>query len=268
MFKPVSIILYTCLAVLLIAGCTKPQPANDIPYEGLKIRDLKPYHSNPNNKQTLIAASFEILTFEVPLKQIDTLNSITTMLYTVPLQFTDEKSFRTNAFLAGFGESTMWDKVANLLSTAQATQGKDISLLITQGHHETILAERLYQPRTIIYASPKNPSQAITISPGQLTLNLDARKIPSQRGVTLLKVSPVFSKGVTSIIPEIAEKIQESEITFTAAGFNVKMSPDDFIFIWPGKGVAQKNSLANIFFTSPEKQTFKTYLIICTGLNY
>jgi hypothetical protein len=140
-------------------------------------------------------------------------------------------------------------------------------LLLSNKQNQTVPVQLLNDQRTIYYASPDNPARQIDIGPGQMLLSINAENRTDQKGVCQVKIVPMFSMGVSSPVPQLEEKLKTKDIFFDSAGFNVQMSPDDFVFIWPAKGISQKTSLSNAFFVPEDKQVFKTYLIICTGLN-
>ena len=151
MFRSFYIVALSCI-LTLFAGCSPP--AETVPiWEKVKLRDLSPRRYGKTDIRELKTANFDIFVFEIPAENIDLLDDAWKTLYTRPLRYNDYKAFAANSFLAGFGQSTMWDNIALLLRNADAGEVDSISLLLTDGQTDDLAITFLDREQTIFYVS-------------------------------------------------------------------------------------------------------------------
>jgi hypothetical protein len=91
-----------------------------------------------------------------------------------------------------------------------------------------------------------------------------------------VEVVPVFSSLAESAILRLANRAKSGDFVFTSIGFGLKMSPGDFVFLWPDKYKSHQITLDSLFFSSspltagggrPEPiLTVRAYLIVCTSI--
>ncbi len=254
-------------AGLLLTGCNSPEKNEPI-WQHIKIGDIAPSHSNKQpGGQLLKTISFDVYIFEIPAENISALDDIWQVLHTKQLQFNDYDAFAANSFSAGFGQIRMWNEAANLLRAGGAKKVKTVSLLLADGQADDLPIARLYRKQTIFYVSTDNSIEGATVGPGELALRIKAENIPGSRGVYNVNAQPVFPSPIRSAIPQLAAREKSGEFLFTSAGFGLKMSPGDFVFLGPEKYTDQI-TLAGLFFSRNErKPVVRTYLIVCTRIN-
>jgi len=197
------------------------------------------------------------------------LNDVWQMLYTKPLRFNDYDAFVANSFSVGFGEVQMWNKIADLLRATGGKRAKTVSLLLLDGQASDLAIAALGNEQTIFYISTDGSMEGVTIGPGNLALRIKAEKIPGLRGVCNVDVQPVFSLPVRSSIPQLAAREKLGEFLFDAAGFRLKMSPGNFVFLGPKKYTSDQITLASLVFSRPGLgPVVRMFLFVCTRINY
>ncbi|MBA7657043.1 hypothetical protein ES703_64973 [subsurface metagenome] len=268
MIRFFQIAVFGCLG-LLLTGCNAPEKSEPI-WQQVKITDIAPVHNGKQpDSQLLKTINFNVYIFEMPAENISTLNDVWQMLYTKPLRFNDYDAFVANSFSVGFGEVQMWNKIADLLQTAGAKRVKTVSLLLSDGQAETIAIAALGNEQTIFYISTDGSMEGATIGPGILALRIKAEKIPGLRGVCNVDVQPVFSSPIRSSIPQLAAREKLGEFLFNAAGFRLKMSPGNFVFLGPKKYSSDQITLGSLFFSRPGLMpVVRTFLLVCSRINY
>ena len=268
MIRVFQIVVFGCAAILL-TGCNAPEKDKDEAiWEQVKIGDLAP---SPNAKrpssQLLKTINFKVYIFEIPAENISTLDDIWATLYTEPLRFNNSDAFKANSFLVGFGQVQMWDKIADLLRTAGGEKIETVSLLLPDGQANDLTIARLHNEQTIFHISTAGSMEGVTIGPGKLALRIKAEKIPGSRGVCNVVMLPVFSPPIKRAFSQSATREKSAEFPFTPAGFKLKMSPGDFVFLGPGKYISHQITLGSLFFSRPKpKPVVRTYLIVCTRI--
>jgi len=268
MIRLFQIAVFGCLG-LLLTGCKAPEESEPI-WQQVKITDIAPAHNGKQpDSQLLKTINFNVYIFEIPAEDISTLDDIWQMLYTGPLRFNDYDAFIANSFSVGFSEAQMWDKIADLLRAAGAKQTKTVSLLLLDGQTSDLAIAALGNEQTIFYISTDGSMEGVTIGPGILALRIKAEKIPGLRGVCNVDVQPVFSLPVRSSIPQLAAREKLGEFLFDAAGFRLKMSPGNFVFLGPKKYTSDQITLASLVFSRPGLgPVVRTFLFVCTRINY
>jgi len=277
-------------AVLLLTGCSASEKSDAL-WEQVKIGDIAPSGQGKRSiGQPLMTIDFVVHLFEMPAENISALDNVWWTLYTKPLRFNDSDAFSSNLFSVGFGQVQMWNKVRNSLQAAGGKKIKTISLLLLDGQADDLVVATLGNELTIFYASTDGSMEGATIGPGELSLRMKAQKIPGSRGVCSVDVQPVFSPPIISSIPQLAARTKSGEFLFASAGFSLKMSPGDFVFLGPKKYSSDQMTLAGLFFSRsapspsirmflipPSKDTEKpmpyfgpvvrTYMIVCTRIS-
>jgi hypothetical protein len=281
MTRVFQIVLLGTLA-LWAAGCnsseTKPI------WERIKITDLAPIDNNKQgSKQRLKTINFKVYVFEIPSEDISKLDEVWPMLYTQTLQFNDQYTFSGNSFMAGFGKIPMWGKIADLLRSVDGIQTNTISLLLPDGQSQNVSVSVLGKEQTIFYISKNGTMKGATLGPGKIGLRITAEKIAGSRGVCKVSVLPIFSPLRQRSIPLLQGRVKTSEFLFTSAGFNLKMSPGDFVLLGPEKYDISLKTLDSLLFSKPEGSLFfneldrkapelkpavRLFLLACTSINY
>jgi len=266
MIRLFQIMVLSCVA-LLLTGCNAP--AKDQPlWQQVKITDLAPSRSTERpGTQLLKTMNFDIYVFEIPAGKIDILDDVWQMLYTKPLRFDNYDTFGANSFSVGFGQTRIWNKVADLLRAAGSKRVEKVSLLLSDGQANDIAIATLDSEQTIFYVSTEGSMEGVSIGPGAVALRIKTEKIPGSRGVCDVSALPVFSPPISSPIPQLAAREKSREFLFTSCRFGLKMSPGDFVFLEPEKYEEHQITLASLFFSRVEPEpAIRTYLIVCTRI--
>jgi len=252
---------------LVLTGCNgsgEDQPL----WQQVKITDLAPSGGTERPGARLLKTmNFDIYVFEIPAGNIGTLDDVWLALYTAPLRFDDYDAFGANSFSVGFGQTQIWNKVADLLRAAGGKKVETTSLLLPDGQADDVAIAILDKEQTIFYVSTEGTMEAATVGRGAVALRIQAEKIPGLRGVCNVSVQPVFSPPISSPIPQLAAREKSREFLFTSCRFGLKMSPGDFVFLGPEKYEEHQITLASLFFSrvGPEPAV-RTYLIVCTRI--
>jgi hypothetical protein len=269
MIRTFQIMVLLCLCLFLIS-CGAPKKEKPV-WEQIKIGDLAPSSDGMGmSSQLLKMINFDVYIFEIPAEKIGVLNDAWQMLYTEPLQFKDSKAFGSNFFAAGFGQTQMWDKVGDLLRQADSKKVEKVTLLLNDGEARDFAISGLTSERTVFYVPTAGSMEGVTVGPGKIALRIKAEKIPGSRGVCNVEMEPVFLPPVADqVAARLAAHRKTGEFLFTPAGFVLKMSPGDFVFLGPKKYVSDEITLAGYFFSRAKpKPVVRTYLFVCTRIIY
>lgn len=253
---------------VLPAGC-KGREENEPIWKHLKITDLAPSDSSGRASGRLLKTiNFEIYVFDMPAEKIAVLDNVWPLLYTNQMQFNDYKAFGANSFRAGFGQTLMWDKIAELLRGGGAKEEESVSLLLFDGRADEVAIARLYDKQTFFYNSAGDAVEGISIGPGDIVLRIKAERIPDSKGLCLVETQPVFVPLTKSSVPQMASHLKSREFFFVSAGFKLKMGPGDFVFLGPAEYFDHQATLGSRFFSRQgQVPIVRSYLIICARIN-
>lgn len=250
----------------VITGCSGPVKEKPI-WEQVKLSDVAtPAETKPGGR-LLKTINIDIHIFELPAKDANTLNVVWQMMYTKPLQFNDYEAFKANSFSIGFGQISMWNTIAKVLLDAGGKHIETVSLLLPDGETNDFTVARLHKEQTVFYISGDGPMEGVSLGPGSLALRIKVEKIPGSRGVCRLSAQPVFPSPITSPVPQLQARAKLSEFLFPSAGFELKMSPGDFVLLGPEKYIDNQITLGSLFFSRPKpKPIVSMFLILCTRI--
>jgi hypothetical protein len=253
-------------AAAIIIGCNSPEKERPV-WEDTKIGDLASGRDKGRAAGQLVRTiNFNAFVFEIPVENIHVLDNVWWALTTQHIEFNNYKTFRDNTFMVGYGQVDMWNRIAELLQSAEGKRQVRVSLLLTEGQSDDFAVADLNGEKKVYYSTAEELVEK-AIGPGILALRIQAERVPGSRGVCMLRATPVFSAPVTSSIPQIAEHNQHREFVFTETGFKLKMSPGDFFFLGPEKYTAHQVTLDSLFFSRPRrKPVVRIYLFVCTGI--
>ena len=280
MVRVCQIAILSCIG-LILTGCNAPEtsgavtpplapdvaPGKNVPiWQQVKIGDIAPSRSgNRPRAQLLKTIDFNVYIFDIPAENIGILDNVWPILSTKPLQFNNYSAFGATSFSAGFGQNQMWNEIADSLNAAGAKRIKTVSLLIPDGQANNIAIAGLRKEQTIFYTSATGQTKDATIGPGTLTLRIKAEKLPGSQGICKTSTLPLFSSPTKH---SVATRKDSDDSLFAAAGFELKMSTGDFVFLGPVKYIGNQITLAGLFFSRPgPRPTIRTYLIVCTRIN-
>jgi len=282
MVRVFEILVLSFLAAVL-TGCGEPEKSKPI-WEDVKIGDIAPARPTKNSGfQLLKTANFDIYVFELPAKNIGSLDAIWELLegsgfskdgragylYTRPLYFNDYEAFVGNTFVAGFGQLSMWDQVREQLVAAGGKKAETVSLLIPRDETKDLTVTLLEEEQTIFYVSSEGSMEGVTAGPGKLVLRIKAERIPGSRGVCKVDAWPVFLTPKKGVIHQLTPGKKSDEFAFTSAGFGLKMSLGDFVFLGPQEYIDHQITLGSLFFSrGGYRPVVRTFLLVCTRINY
>jgi hypothetical protein len=270
----------------LVSGCNPPKDDKPV-LEDITIGDLAPPdRAQRPGVQRLKTINFNVYVFELPAENVRALDEVWQVLYTKPLRLNDFNAFSGNSFSVGFGEMQIWNRIAEVLGTADAKKMPTVSLLVPEGQAQDVAVRSLYKEQPVYYVSGGGSMEGPTVGPGRLALRIKARKIPGARGVCYVEVHPVFSPPFMSSIPHLADRAKAGEVPFVSAGFGLKMSRGDFFFLGPEEYISHGATLGSLFFSIPEgtfffskpeggaltgrrerKPAVRVFLVVCTSVN-
>ncbi len=272
-----------CCMCFALIGC--PPPEKEPIWKDLKIGDLAPRRDGKPKRSRLVeTTNFNLYVFEMPSDNIDKLDDVRKTMFTKNLRYQSSHSFSENSFSVHFGQIRMWEEIFTSILAAGAKQVNKASLMLGDELPETISIARIDSPRTIFFTSTYGSREGVNVGPGILALRLKTQKIPSLRGVCNVTAYPVYSPPmVTSTIPLLNVRTQRREFPFSAAAFELRMGPGDFILLGPKEYVSDQTALGGMFFSNPEgslffseterttfepKPTVRIFLLVCTRTNY
>ena len=127
---------------------------------------------------------------------------------------------------------------------------------------------RLREKKTVFYVAAGGSAEGVTIGPGKLNLKIKVQKMASVKGICKFKAIPSSPSPIKDILSRLPDRKNDGDFDFDVLGFNVNMSPGDFLLL----GSRQKNndplSLANLFFNRKRLgPKLRIYMISCTRVN-
>lgn len=256
--KRVLRIVVLGLVGLVCAGCAAAEKPI---WEQMKITDLEPPSREQGGVEPLKTINFDIIVFEIPAENIKSFDEIWGMLYAQPLRFNDRDTFNANSFLAGFGQIEMLRRIDGLLQAAGAKKAERTSLFLQDGQADDVMVARLPREQTVFYISAGGSTEGATLGPGVLVLRIKAERIAGSRGVCNVSIQPLF-------VSRLSLNRKADELLFARCGFELKMSPQDFVFLGSEKYISHQMTLNSLLFSrTEEKPVVRSYLIFCNGIN-
>jgi hypothetical protein len=269
MVRNVLIFVLGCMTAVL-AGCNGGH--DEIPiWKQVKITDLGPSTSGRGpSSQFIKTINFDIYTIEIPAENIDTLETIWPMLHTKPILLNNQKVFKANSFVAGFGQIQMWDQIRELLTAVGGRNAGTLSLLIPANEYGNLTIARLRDEQNIFYTSPSGSPEAAATGPGKVILRIRPEIVRGEKGLCNAKIAPVFSPFLRGrLLPPTKQERESNDIVFKSVGFASKMNPGAFILLGPKEYIDNEVTLGGLFFSRfRPRKVVRIYLIVCTGIFY
>jgi hypothetical protein len=264
MIRLFQIAVFSCAAIVL-AGCDNPDKPPDL--KGVKIGDLAPSGGEKSVSPLLKTVTLDLVTFEISADRISSLDAVWSMLQTEPLRLADANAFAENRFRIGAGQGRMLDKVGSALISAGGRKLGTTLLLIPDGQSETLNIARLTRRLTISYVASPGSLRREELGPGGLALRITARRLGDSRALCNINAVPVFSPSTEGLAPQLATRIRAGEFYFSPIGFSIRVRPGDFLVLAPREYIADRSTLAGLFFGTPTaKPSVTVYVLICTGV--
>lgn len=268
------------LVGLFAAGCDKGE--SKASWEDVKIGDIGPVQSvkGPGG-QLLKTANFDLYIYEVPGENVGKLEDLWESVYARGVRFYNYRAFSANLFRVGFGKRFRWSGTQGLLREVGGKRMARIALLLADGELQNVMVTGLNEPRELSYIARDLSREKAIVGPGIMALRVRGERLAGERGVCQVVAYPAFLLPVMSAIAPLGEQANRGEVKFTAAGFGLKMSPDDFVVLGPRKYLSERVTLGGLFFSNldgtmflskgkpPEvKPSFRVFVLVCTGINY
>jgi hypothetical protein len=273
-------IAFLGLVGLFAAGCDKGE--SKASWENIKIGDIGPVQSGKGlGGQLLKAATFDLYIYEVPGENVGKLEDLWQSLYARGLGFYNYRAFSANLFRVGFGKRFRWSGTQDFLRAAGGKRMAKIALLLADGELQKVTVTGLDRPQELSYIAIDLSREKANVGPGIMALRVSGERLAGERGVCQVIGYPVFWVPATSAIAPLAEQANQREVKFTAAGFGLKMSPDDFVVLGPRKYLSERVTLSGLFFSNLEgtmflskgkapelKPSVRVFVLVCTGISY
>jgi len=265
---------------VFLPGCAEPatQPLRD----DVKIGDLKTLESEKRpGKRSLRTANFDVHIYELPADKLGKLDDLWDGLHSRPLTFYNYRAFAGNLFRLGMGRQFAWSRLDDLIKDAGGKRMAVISMLLPDGRSDDLRITGLGRPEEISFIDRSLLRGKVLIGPGIVNLRLVGHQVPGARGVCQIVAYPAFTVPTPSAEGPMAELAKQKEVQFKAAGFGLKISPDQFIVLGPTKYVSERMSLGGLFFTNLDGTVFtargkrptrkisvRIFVLVCTAINY
>jgi hypothetical protein len=273
-------ILFVCSAIMLPAGCTETQKGPNM--KGIKIGDLAPAGRRVQPK-VLHTTNIEVINYELPAENIASLDGIWRMLDPGSLRYSDSNSFAANGLRAAMGEFATFNKVSEILKSANATKLPVTSLLMSDNQPELLRITRMPNKTIIPYIGRQGAVKNAEVGPGIIGLQILAGQIISSsmsprtdrtsssavsiRQLASIRVTPAILAETEGVAPALAERIRESDLQINSAGISAIMKPGDFVMLCPREYKPNEITAADRFFTKPgPKPAIRVFLLVCVSI--
>jgi hypothetical protein len=205
------------------------------------------------------------------------------MLNPGTLRYNDLSGFAANGLRAAMGNFAAFNKVTEILKTANAKKLPTTSLLMSDNQPETVNIARMPH-KTISFIGRQGVVKNADVGPGitglqvllrQITSDSTSRKTskPPESNIEVqanrqqlasIQITPVILSSTEGAVPALAERIRQNDLRIYSAGFSAMMKPGDFVLLSPREYNPDETTAAGRFFTkSGPKPTITVYLLVC-----
>jgi hypothetical protein len=250
--------------------------------KGLKISDLAPAGQRVQAK-VLHTTNIEVISYELPAENIASLDGIWRMLDPGSLRYNDSNSFAANGLRAAMGEFATFNKVSEILKSANATKLPATSLLMSDNQPELLRITRMPHKTIIPYIDRQGAIKNAEVGPGIIGLQILAGQIISSsmsprtdrtsssavsiRQLASIRITPAILAETEGVAPALAERIRESDLQINSAGIYAIMKPGDFVMLCPREYKPNEITAADRFFTKPgPKPAIRVFLLVCVSI--
>jgi len=275
-------ILFVC-SVLLPAGCDNTHKSADT--KGIKIGDLAPTGKHVQSK-ALRTTNIKIISYELSVDNITSMEGIWQILNPGTLRYNDLGGFAANGLRAAMGNFAAFNKVTEILKTANAKKLPTNSLLMSDNQPEMINITRMPH-KTISFIGRQGVVKNADVGPGIVGLQVLSRQIignstsprtskPPESNVEVqanrpqlasIQVTPVIFSSTEGAAPALAERIRENDLRIYSAGFSAMMKPGDFVLLSPREYNPDETTASGRFFIkSRPRPTITVYLLVCVSI--
>ncbi len=272
-------IIINCITLILSAGCSgTPQRPET---KGIKIGELAPKGKTPNPPimQPLQTTNINIITYELPAKDMNLLDNVWAILpnNAEGLRITDPVGFAANGLRVSAGTFGKKNKITDALKTIRANNLETTSLLIQSNQPELFVLGRLTRKSTIAYIARGGADANAEAGPAILGLQVYARqfKPPAVSGQTTpaqtisrVQITPVIAASTEGLPEELAIRLKQQDLRIYSAAFGMNMKLGDIIVLAPTPDkINDDTTAAGRFLTrnGPEPMV-KILLFVCTSI--
>jgi hypothetical protein len=254
------VLRWSNIAILVVligsAGCPPQPPTAEPMDEGIKIGELAPKTDKPRQAKFLVTAAIDVHVFDLPAANVDKLDDVWDALSTKSIWMTNYEAFRRNAFRVRSGRLDAWRRIPDLLAKAGAQKVGTATLMVNDKDSTDWPIVNSPGPTAVSFVDENLLTQTANLGPGRLVLRLRTEPVPGARGVRKLIAYPAYTLPVSSAIPELQEKLKESEFIFRSAAFAAQMGPGDIVVLAPDEYTGERLTLGGRFFNRAEPVTF------------
>lgn len=276
-------IIINCITSIILAGCAAPaarQPAT----EGIKIGELAPKGKTPNQPviQLLQTTNIDVITYELPVKDINALDNVWAILAANPesLRITDQAGFAANGLRIEAGKFGQKNKITDAMERIKANK-LTVSLLIQNDQPEMLVLGQLTRKMAITYIGRGGTAVDTEAGPATLGLQVYARQItpprpadqtnkqaPPARTISRVQITPIISVSTDGLPEELAMRLKQTDVRIYSASFGLNMKPGDIFLLAPKPGkINDQTAVAGRFFTrNGTEPKIKILLFICTSI--
>jgi hypothetical protein len=255
------------LVILFVLGCNWQPPVKPV-YEQVKIYDIAPTPSDMPGTHLQGLIELDTYFFELPADNISLIRDLwDSKLSSSPLKYNNPEAFRSSGFIASTGTMEMWQDISKVMRSAKSKKAKTVSLLLFETRSDYVSVADIEKERTVFYTGAGGKVVGLSLSKGVLALQMNAQKIPETRGASRLTVQPVFRRPGPEKLKKLIDKKNNQDTIFDSTGFEIQMSPGQFVMLGPGQyGLGQMN-LSGLFFSNPKNPSLaRIYLILCRNI--
>jgi hypothetical protein len=266
-------ILFVCSAIMLPAGCADTQKQKKPDIKGIKIGDLAPTGKRIQPK-ILHTTNIEVISYELPAENIASLDDIWRIMDSGSLRYNDSNSFAANGLRAAMGKFATFDKVSEMLKSANAKKLPTTSLLMSDNQPELLRITRMPHKIIISYIDRQGTVKNAEVGPGIVGLQVSARQITvgsissgtDTPQLASVRVMPAILASTDGVAPALAERIRENDLRINSAGISAIMKPGDFVMLCPREYKPDEITAADRFFTKPgPKPAIIVFLLVCVS---
>jgi hypothetical protein len=226
-------------------------------------------------------ANFDVHVYELPAENVPKLEDFWRGLEARGLTFYNYRSFARNLFRIGMGKGFRWSGLDDVLKEAGGKRMAKISVFLADKQTQDLQVTGLDRPQEVSFVDRHQLRDKRVMGPGLVNLRLIGQQVPGMRGASQLIGYPTFTLPAASTEGPMGEFAKKQEVEFKAAGFGLKMSPDEYLVFGPRKYISERATLGGLFFTNLDGTMFaernkrparkisvRLFVIVCTGVNY
>ncbi|MHC4741276.1 MAG: hypothetical protein ACYS8Z_05165 [Planctomycetota bacterium] len=265
---------------VFLPGCNEPQDSKV--WDEVKIGDLRTLETEKlPGTENLRTANFDVHIYELPAENVPKLEDFWAGLRTRGLTFYNYRAFAKNLFRIGTGKGFAWSGIDKVLEETGGRKMAKISAFLTDEQAQDLQITGLDRPLQISFVDRDQTRDEVLMGPGLVNLRLIAQQVPGIRGASQLIGYPSFTLPTASAQGPVGDFAKQQEVEFKAAGFGLKMSPDEYLVLGPQKYISERATLAALFFTNlngtlfaergkrpARKVSVRLFVIVCTTINY